>query len=48
MQELDPVLARVWKVSIEKSTYDFINWEVKKDAWIHEFHEKVSVLKLFR
>ena len=36
---MDPVLARMWKVSTEKSTYDFINWEVKKDVWIREFHE---------
>ena len=46
LQRADPVLARVWKVSTEKNTYDFVNWEAKKDAWIHEFHEKVSVLRL--
>jgi len=40
---VDPVLARVWKVSTEKSTHEFVNWEVKKDAWIREFHEKVRV-----
>jgi hypothetical protein len=42
LKRADPVLARVWKVSIEKSAYEYTNWEVKKDAWIHEFHEKVS------
>ena len=35
----DPVLARVWKVSTEKNAYDFLHWEVEKDAWINEFHE---------
>jgi len=38
---VDPVLARVWRVSTEKSTHEFIDWEVKKDAWIREFREKV-------
>ena len=37
---VDPVLARIWRVSTEKSTHEFINWEVKKNAWIREFHEK--------
>ncbi|KAF9786269.1 amidase signature enzyme [Thelephora terrestris] len=42
LKRADPVLARVWKVSTEKSAYEYTNWEVKKDAWIHQFHEKVS------
>lgn len=42
----DPVLARVWKVSTEKSTHDFLNWEAEKEAWVHEFHEKVCVSSL--
>lgn len=41
LKVVDPVLARVWKVSSEKSTHDLLNWEVAKDAWVHEFHEKV-------
>ena len=40
LERVDPVLARVWNVSTEKSTHEFIDWEVKKDAWIREFHEK--------
>jgi hypothetical protein len=43
---VDPVLARIWKVSTEKSSYEFINWEVKKNAWIREFHEKARASKL--
>ena len=42
----DPVLAPMWKVSTEKSTYDFLSWEVEKDAWINEFHEKARIPKL--
>lgn len=42
----DPVLARVWKVSTEKSTHDFLNWEAEKETWVHEFHEKVCVSSL--
>jgi len=45
--KVDPVLARVWRVSTEKSTYEFTNWEVKKDAWVREFHEKVHVPRLY-
>ena len=41
LRVVDPVLARVWKVSTEKSTHDLLKWEVEKDAWVHEFHEKV-------
>lgn len=44
LKRVDPVLACVWRVSTEKSTHDFLNWEVKKDAWIHEFHKEVSFL----
>ena len=43
---MDPVLARVWRVSTEKSTHEFINWEVKKDAWIREFHEKARIFEV--
>jgi len=41
LKAVDPVLARVWKVSTAKSAYDLLNWEVEKDAWVREFHEKV-------
>ena len=40
LKRVDPVLARVWRVSTEKSAHEYIHWEVKKDTWIHEFHEK--------
>lgn len=43
LKRVDPVLARVWGVSTEKSTHEFLKWEVKKDAWVREFHEKVHV-----
>ena len=46
LERADPVLARVWKVSTEKSTQELISWEVKKDTWIREFHEKVHNLRL--
>ena len=46
LQRVDPVLARVWKVSTEKSAHAFLDWEVKRDVWIHEFHEKVPALRL--
>jgi hypothetical protein len=46
LRRVDPVLARVWGVSTEKSTYEFTNWEVKKDAWVREFHEKVRASTL--
>ena len=42
LKRVDPILARVWRVSTEKSTHEFIDWEVKKDAWICEFREKVG------
>ena len=45
LQKVDPVLARVWKVSKEKSTHDLLNWEVEKDAWIQEFQKTVPILK---
>ena len=45
LKAVDPVLARVWNVSTEKSMHDVLDWEVEKDAWIHEFHEKVCVLR---
>ena len=41
LQVVDPILANVWKVSSKKSTHDLLKWEVEKDAWVHEFHEKV-------
>lgn len=31
----------MWRASTEKNAYDFISWEVEKDAWIREFHNKV-------
>lgn len=40
-------MARVWRVSTEKSTHEFIEWEVKKQAWIREFHEKAWVSRLY-
>ena len=43
LKRVDPVLARVWKVSTEKSAYELNDWEVKKDAWVREFHEKVCI-----
>ena len=46
LKRVDPVLARVWKVSTEKSAREFVNWEAKKDAWVREFQEKVRVLGL--
>ena len=46
LERADPALARLWKVSAEKSAYDFTNWEAEKDAWIREFHERVRVLSL--
>lgn len=46
LKRADPVLSRVWRVSTEKRTHEFIDWEVKKDAWIREFHEKVRTLRL--
>jgi len=46
LRRVDPVLARVWRVSTEKSTHEFINWEVKKDAWIREFHEKARIFEV--
>jgi hypothetical protein len=47
LDRVDPVLARVWRVSNEKSAYELNNWEVRKDAWIREFHEKVRIPKLY-
>ena len=46
LKRVDPVLARVWKVSTEKSAREFVNWEAKKDAWVREFQEKVRVSRL--
>ena len=45
LKRADPVLARMWKVSTEKSAYEFTNWEIEKDAWVREFHENVRVLR---
>ena len=42
---VDPVVARVWRVVREKSTYEFLSWEVEKSAWIREFHKKVCISK---
>jgi len=47
LKRVDPVLARVWRVSIEKSVHDLGNWEVEKDAWIREFHDEVCTLELY-
>ena len=44
LKAVDPVLARVWKVSNEKSAYDLLKWEVEREAWVREFHEKARVL----
>ena len=44
LKRTDPVLARVWKVSTEKSVHEFHNWEVKKDEWVREFHEEARAL----
>jgi len=46
LKRVDPVLARVWKVSTEKSVHELTNWEVEKDAWVREFHEEVYTLEL--
>ena len=47
LKKVDPVLARVWRVSTEKSVHELNNWEVEKDAWVREFHEEVCTLSLF-
>ena len=47
LKRVDPVLARVWDVSSEKSVRDFIDWETKKDDWIREFHEEARTLGLW-
>lgn len=47
LKRVDPVLARVWRVSTEKSTHELSNWEVEKDAWIREFHEEVCTSELY-
>ena len=44
LKRVDPVLARVWRVSTEKSAYELNDWEVEKDAWVREFHEKARAL----
>jgi len=44
LKRVDPVLARVWRVSTEKSVHELNNWEIKKDAWVREFHEKARAL----
>lgn len=46
-KKVDPVVARVWTVLREKSTREFIGWEVKKSAWVQEFHEKVRLPRLY-
>ena len=46
LRTADPVLAPLWRVSREKSTHEFINWEAKKGAWVREFHEKARIPKL--
>lgn len=43
LRTADPVLAPLWRVSREKSTHEFINWEAKKGAWVREFHEKARI-----
>lgn len=43
LKVVDPVLGRVWNVSTEKSAHDLLDWEVQKDTWVREFHEKVRV-----
>lgn len=48
LKRVDPVLARVWRVSTEKSVHDLNNWEIEKDAWVREFHEEVCALEFTR
>ena len=46
LKRVDPVLARVWRVSTEKSVHELNNWEVEKDAWVRGFHEQVYTYEL--
>ena len=47
LRTADPVLARLWRVSREKNTHEFIKWEAKKDVWVQEFHEQARIPKIF-